>query len=219
MEETARSVWAYCERIGPGPWDEPLNAVTNLAFLLAAWAMWRRCEGLAGGRLLAAALAVIGLASGAWHITAQPWAGAADSLSILGFVLIYLYLAGRDFWGLGRGGALALAAGFVPAAALAGWAAARLVPIGSSAGYLPVLAAIWLSAALLARRAPATGRGLAAGGALLALSLTMRTLDGPLCEALPMGTHFLWHVLNAVLLAFMIGVWRAHVLAARPARR
>ena len=25
----------YCERVGPGTWDEPLNAVTNLAFLAA----------------------------------------------------------------------------------------------------------------------------------------------------------------------------------------
>ena len=27
---------AYCERLGPGFWAEPLNAWTNLAFLLAA---------------------------------------------------------------------------------------------------------------------------------------------------------------------------------------
>jgi hypothetical protein len=27
---------AYCERLGPGLWAEPLNAVTNLAFIVAA---------------------------------------------------------------------------------------------------------------------------------------------------------------------------------------
>ena len=26
----------YCERVAPGLWGEPLNAVTNLAFVLAA---------------------------------------------------------------------------------------------------------------------------------------------------------------------------------------
>ena len=29
---------AYCERVGPGLLAEPLNAVSNISFLLAAWA-------------------------------------------------------------------------------------------------------------------------------------------------------------------------------------
>lgn len=32
---------AYCERLLPGFWDEPLNALSNLAFLLAAWWVWQ----------------------------------------------------------------------------------------------------------------------------------------------------------------------------------
>ena len=32
------------------------------------------------------------------------------------------------------------------------------------------------------------------------VSLTLRTLDEPLCGAWPIGTHFLWHLLNAVTL-------------------
>ena len=31
---------AYCERVGPGLLAEPLNAVSNVSFLLAAWAAW-----------------------------------------------------------------------------------------------------------------------------------------------------------------------------------
>ena len=31
----------YCERIGDGFWAEPLNAITNLAFILAAFFSWR----------------------------------------------------------------------------------------------------------------------------------------------------------------------------------
>ncbi|MBU2665238.1 hypothetical protein KOI35_17175 [Actinoplanes bogorensis] len=30
--------------------------------------------------------------------------------------------------------------------------------------------------------------------------LTARTLDEPLCATLPLGTHWLWHCLNAVTL-------------------
>ncbi len=35
------SVDAYCERLEPGFWDEPLNAISNLAFWLSAWLVWR----------------------------------------------------------------------------------------------------------------------------------------------------------------------------------
>ena len=37
-----RVVDGYCERTGPGYWSEPLNALSNAAFLVAAWASWRR---------------------------------------------------------------------------------------------------------------------------------------------------------------------------------
>ena len=30
----------YCERTDPGIWAEPLNALTNLAFIIAAWLLW-----------------------------------------------------------------------------------------------------------------------------------------------------------------------------------
>lgn len=35
----------YCERTGPEPWSEPVNAVTNLAFLAAAAVMFARVRG------------------------------------------------------------------------------------------------------------------------------------------------------------------------------
>jgi len=40
---------------------------------------------------------------------------------------------------------------------------------------------------------------LIAAGVFL-LSLTFRTMDSQSCSYLPIGTHFLWHILNAVLL-------------------
>jgi hypothetical protein len=35
---------------------------------------------------------------------------------------------------------------------------------------------------------------------LFAVSLTFRTLDNAVCDTLPLGTHFLWHVLNGCVL-------------------
>ena len=52
--------------------------------------------------------------------------------------------------------------------------------------------------------------GLALGAGILCLSLTARSLDLGHCEDFPLGTHFLWHILNAVMLGWMIEVWLRH---------
>ena len=62
---------AYCERTGPGLLAEPLNAVTNASYLIAAWAAWylaRRSGRLSAGVQVLLWLSVaIGVGSGLWH--------------------------------------------------------------------------------------------------------------------------------------------------------
>jgi hypothetical protein len=84
-----------------------------------------------------------------------------------------------------------------------------------SAFYWPVPVLILGYAAVLWRQAPGTARGLATGAAILVASLTFRSLDMAVCAALPVGTHFLWHVLNGVMLGWMIEVWRRHARSTR----
>ena len=93
------AVNGYCERGGPGLWAEPLNAVSNAAFLVAAWAGWRlaRERRDRGGQALALILAAIGIGSTLFHTVAQVWAGLVDVLPIQIFILVYLALA---VWGL-----------------------------------------------------------------------------------------------------------------------
>lgn len=214
MDWTAQ-IDVYCERLGPGLWAEPLNAASNLAFLLAAAALaWRlRGSGMPYGAGLLALLAMIGLGSGLWHTLALGWTGLADVLPILLFVLLYLFAVCRQVWGFGRAAALALTVAFLPLAGLTAPLFARLPVLGDSAGYLPIWALIAAHAWLLHRSEPALARGFALGAALLALSLLARSLDGPLCAAIPSGTHVLWHLLNAAMLGWMIELLRRHHLA------
>jgi hypothetical protein len=205
-----RAVDAYCERVGAGVWDEPWNAVTNLAFILAAVVMWRQSRGETLARALCIALALIGVSSGLWHVFAVVWTGAADTLSILIYILIYLYGANLRFLGLSPLWAGAGVLAFFPYAIVVGWAASQVAWLGSSAGYVPVAVLIALYAIGLWRRAPATARGLAIGVVILCLSLTARTVDDAICAAFPLGTHFLWHLLNALMLGWMIHVYLRH---------
>jgi hypothetical protein len=216
MDWTA-PVDGYCERLSPAFWAEPVNAVTNLAFVVAAVIMWQRSFGL--GRGLAVVLFAIGVGSFLFHTFAQPWAGLADVAPILGFILLYVFAANRDFWQLSFWPALGLTALFIPYAAATVPLFALIPGIGGSAGYAPVPLLILVYAVLLRTRAPQTAQGLAIGAGILIVSLTLRTVDEPLCGAIPLGTHFLWHILNGIMLGWMIEVWTRHMLAgARPER-
>ncbi len=209
----------YCERLDSSYWAEPVNAITNLAFLIAAFTMWRRVrdQGMPLARVLVMILAAIGLGSFLFHTHARVWAALADTTPILLFILVYIFAVNRDVWGLGIWAALGLTALFFPYAFLT-IPIFQLIPgLGSSAGYAPVPLLILIYAYLLRLRDPDTARGLALGAAILVVSIIFRALDETVCGVWPIGTHFMWHILNAVMLAWMIEVYRRHRLATRTA--
>ena len=199
----------YCERLDPSFWAEPVNAVTNVAFVLAAIVMWNRTEGI--GRVLCAILATIGVGSFLFHTYATVWAMLADVLPILVFILVYVFAANRDFWGMRAWVAVVGTALFLPYAAAAGAVFGVLPFFATSAGYWPVALLIAIYGVLLRGRYPATGHGLLVGAGILAVSLTFRSIDMPVCDALPIGTHFMWHVLNGIMLGWMIHLHARHL--------
>lgn len=204
------AVDGYCERLTPGYWAEPVNAVTNMAFVVAAALMWRRTAGLPLARAMVLVLGAIGAGSYLFHTHANRATGVMDVIAIIAFILLYVFAASRDFLGLAPWRAGLATAAFLPYAAATVPLWSMIPGLGSSAGYAPVPVLILVYAWLLRRRAPATAQGLAAGAGLLVLSLVFRTLDEPLCAVWPMGTHFLWHLLNAVMLGWMINVYVRH---------
>ncbi|HEU5118519.1 MAG TPA: ceramidase domain-containing protein, partial [Isosphaeraceae bacterium] len=86
----------YCERCGPGLLAEPLNALSNLAFFLAALAAWslgKRLHALEPGIKLLIGLAVcVGMGSTLFHTFATPWAQVLDIVPILLFQIVFLRL-------------------------------------------------------------------------------------------------------------------------------
>ena len=207
----SRAIDSYCERTGPGYWNEPLNLVSNLAFLVAAGIAWRLSAGDRAGRILAGLIALIGVGSGLFHAHARLWALLADVVPIQAFVLTCIAGATTRFFAVPAWAGAAAALAFLPAAALLARAiAAGTGPLNGSVPYLPVVLLIAGFAVALRRRAPATARGLAGAAALLGLSLALRTLDSAVCPAWPWGTHAAWHVLNAVVLAWLVRILVRH---------
>jgi hypothetical protein len=207
----------YCERQGHGFWAEPLNALTNVAFLFAAagaFALWRR-ERKADGPALALILvtAAVGLGSFVFHTVATKGAELLDVVPIAIFIYAYFFLALRRFFGLG---ALASGAITILFAAFSVAIDSSVHGLNGSIAYLPALGALAAFAALL--WAPSKSRpqcretalSLAAAALVFTISLFFRTIDRDVCSAFAPGAHFLWHLLNALVLWLLL---RAAILA------
>jgi len=196
----------YCERLGPGFWAEPINAVSNLAFLLAAGFgfMALRRSGRSDPPVLAliALVAVIGVGSFLFHVFANGWSVTADVAPITLFIYGYLALALRHFFAFRWPPTVGLLALFFALSLAVGPALSPL--LGGSAAYVPRLAAMAITGATLARVDHPAARLLLSASGVFLVSPTLRTLDGPLCPAWSTGTHFLWHLLNAATLALLL---------------
>ena len=233
-------VFRYCERgFDPGFWAEPVNALSNAAFLLVAAlaAVRMRQPGAAASGSLAvrlihpmiALVALIGAGSFLFHVMATRWAQMADVLPIAAFIVLYLIFALRCLAGLSMPkvalGVAALLAAFAVSMAFCPSAVSGApggpTCLNDTIGYAPALAALFAAAVLLRCRShPAASRLLLASAVLL-LSMVMRTIDLDQCSAFslgdrPLGSHFVWHLLNALVLHLLL---TAAVDAARRSAR
>ncbi len=93
-------VSCYCERaLNPDFWAEPLNAMSNLAFLFAAAMIYTdlRVSGLEQGRrailALTGILIAVAVGSFLFHTYATVWGRLADVAPIAAFVAVYIVVA------------------------------------------------------------------------------------------------------------------------------
>jgi len=294
-----RAVDIYCERVSAAFWAEPINALTNIAFILAglfalrmeaarngrgialtgllailfavaliailsqvigtAWALSASdapmalviLKAVASVGILALALTwapaafpdpgiswpaiwlsanavVVGIGSFLFHTVAQSWAGAADGGPIMFFILGYFVVTMNRYGGLSWLWASIATAGFVAGmvAMSAGLRALRdLLPPGyeillASSSYYPALVALLLVGAWLKiQRAHPAGGVLMRVGGLFAISLAFRSMDGPLCDWIPIGTHFLWHLFNGLIFWILLQTLVRHGALPVGARR
>ena len=191
----------YCERLAPGLLEEPINAFTNLAFFVAAWAAWSLARREQAHHtpvgLLIALMMVIGTGSALFHTFATPWARILDEVPILLFQLYYLWLYLRCIMQAAVGTTAASIIGYLGIALFA-----RQFPhlLNGSLVYAPaVIVMLGLGLYHFVQHRPGRSLLLAAGGIFL-ISVAFRSIDEAVCAAIPTGTHFLWHVLNGVVL-------------------
>ncbi|HZJ12992.1 MAG TPA: ceramidase domain-containing protein [Methyloceanibacter sp.] len=223
-------VFRYCER---GASDallaEPLNALSNIAFLVAALiglqlVLWRRPEERSPDQFLLCGLVfLVGLGSLAFHVFATQGAELLDVIPISVFMLVYLGFALNRFLGVPPGFMVLLVIGFTTIMALTMqvkcWEGGIGIPgpelqgvkpcLNGSIFYLPALIALVVVGLLADEREHRAAPYLLWAAAILTVSITLRSLDFALCDRIEIsgrkvGTHFAWHILNAIALFLML---------------
>lgn len=190
----------YCETslypLGAFP-AEPINTVTSIVPVvlgaLALLFLLRRTDQGYVAYGLAVLLVLTGLGSIAWHSLRTDVALTVDALPgvvyfvVLLFFWVY-YLGGRFFGVIPIGLIIAIFVFFRPASQ----DEARIVVIS----FVLALAAGLLVATWLRKR-HAFKLALAMVGCAL-VAATLRTLDLSMCDTIPFGTHFFWHIFLAI---------------------
>lgn len=229
----AEQIFNYCERgLDPSFWAEPVNAVSNGAFLLAAAAGaialssatakdLRPSAGEAGAIwLLIVIVAVIGIGSFLFHTYATRWAMVADVAPITAFMVAYLAYALRMFVGLpwpaiGLALVVFLYIGSVASSLTCADHQAVGATVGAepclngSLGYAPALASLLIVGTISFRRDRRAGRRLLLAAGVFLVSMALRTVDQDICDMTRLfgqsrGTHALWHLLNALTLYLLL---------------
>jgi hypothetical protein len=223
-------VFRYCERgANEALLAEPINVISNLSFLFAALIglqllLWRpREERSADHYLLVFLVLAIGFGSLAFHLFATEGTELLDVVPIGLFMLVYLGFALNRFLGVPVGLSVLLVIGFTAIMAMTGqvqcWDGGVGLPgpeiqgakpcLNGSVFYLPALIALIVVGLLAEERGHRAAPYLLWAAAILAVSITLRSLDFALCdrvliEGRKVGTHFAWHVLNGLALFLLL---------------
>ncbi|MDF1880174.1 ceramidase domain-containing protein [Sulfurimonas sp. MAG313] len=198
----------YCERMDASFFAEPMNAFTNVFFIIAAYMSYKylhkntpNTKAKTSIYILNFILIAIGLGSFLWHTIALPWSMLADVIPITLFM--YVYLFSFVYYVLQKKLYVAVLALFV--FSFVNYGVESYVDkdlFNGSISYAPALISLFILA-LFSKNKKHLSLFLSAIFVFL-LSLVFRSIDFFLCESFSFGSHFLWHICNASMLYMLL---------------
>lgn len=197
---------SYCERAGiAGALAEPLNLYTNLFFIIAAVISARHILRTKSEHsqfdlwLLVLFMFSIGIGSGLWHALPSGATVLMDVIPITLFINGYIISSLRRLFHL----SWAKVGTWWLIYFVAGIAAQKVLPadlLNGTIMYIPTYLTLAILTVALHKRDRNTGSVFALALAVWTISLLFRTVDHTICPSISVGTHFLWHTLNAWVL-------------------
>ena len=203
----------YCERLDASFFAEPLNAFSNLTFIVASiFALYlHKKEGLNDFSFILLAILVffIGIGSFLFHTFANRLSEFADIVPIWSFVVFYVLFSIRIIfrasWGkTAKIMTLVVLMSYLGVVLSQTDGSADEMVLNGSLQYTPALFfMIVFTFALYLKRPLLFKYGFLAIVIFLS-SLSFRTIDMMFCDSVVIGTHFVWHILNAMMLYLLL---------------
>jgi len=200
----------YCEQTLQSGFFEPINTITNSAFIIAGFFMIFQLKktGIIDfkGWFLSSILIIIGLGSLAWHLYRNNATLWADSLPIAIFVLTYLFFYLKFTTKKSWHRILLFISFFIYTPVLSIFLDIFEIGIFDNGGASYFSAITYLLLVQIYNyynERDVIKKSLIIIGLFL-LSLFFRQIDLYVCEYTGFGTHFIWHILNALTLYLMI---------------
>lgn len=198
--------YGLCERHSDHIWAEPFNVVSNIAFFVVAMIIFRlyyynkeiRAKSIPDIHTLVMLIFCIGVGSTTFHMTPSYYTELMDMLFIVCFIVIYFISCMKRIIDLRPFSIFIIILGF------AGSTYSLVVQfpnaMNDSIAYLSTMISLILIATYLNLRKRPAARAFLAASLLGVMSISFRIVDNELCDILPMGTHFLWHLFNSALI-------------------
>ena len=197
----------YCERQIIGFWAEPVNALTNLAFIFSGLFMAFKTQTDKFSFFLSIQIILIGIASFIFHTFANPIGGLLDTASIFFFGTTYVYCANRRFLHLNWLTSIFIAMLLAPFSLIISFFTILLVgELNGSAWYSSFLILFLTYSFILRNRMLDVSRAFFYCACFFAVSIFFRSIDEAVCNSFSLGTHFMWHILNGFLLGVLVWV-------------
>jgi hypothetical protein len=209
-EKLLSHYYGLCERTGDSFWGEPFNAISNAAFLIAAIYVFRFLKNHNDARgfwvfdiyLLNFLMFCIATASFTFHTMPNIYTEKADMIFIVSFIVVYFVSA------MFRIAKCSLFEFTVSCLAFLGFTyfVVDQFPnsLNDSIAYLSSMMALIFIAIYLNIKKRTSARQYLLAAVLGVCSLFCRAIDNAVCEVVGMGTHFMWHILNSILMTILV---------------
>ena len=189
----------YCERNSIETFAEPLNAISNVAFVLCGIIFFLR-KGMIKNPLPYSVI-LIGLSSFLFHYIPISFFSTLDVFSILLFVVLYNTLLTKKILNYSYFKSALSSFILILLSFLLGILFSKTI-ISTSSFYLGLLSYMIYIAFLLKKVSNIKYFLIAI--ILFSISLIFRSVDIYLCDFISFGTHFVWHILNSLVIYFLI---------------
>ncbi len=202
-----KAVTAYCERTSRDGTSEPWNAVSNFAFFIVAFFIYRLFKKQSALRrnfwILLFLAVFIGFGSLLWHTIPNPLTHFLDAGPIWLFIAIFVYEIFRFISKSKKLALLSILFIAIVQISVTIWFPQFLNGSLRHAINGVIFAVISF---LFIKKYRFVSLNLVSALTSYIVAIYFRTIDNEICSIIPTGSHFLWHIFNSLAIYFSLKI-------------